>query len=94
MDDMRGKRDPKIVTSGFLAHKGRIISRQEGYSYHSKNSSSDVVSVLDGGNTVSAIVSNESAKRMSLKVGMKASAIFQAASILLPSRLEPAARLQ
>ncbi|MGC2165500.1 MAG: TOBE domain-containing protein [Gallionella sp.] len=45
--------------------------------------SSDVVLVLDGGNTVSAIVSNESAKRMGLREGAKASAIFQASSILL-----------
>ena len=45
--------------------------------------SSDVVLALDGGNTVSAIVSNESVKRMGLKEGVKASAIFQASSILL-----------
>jgi len=45
--------------------------------------SSDVVLALDGGNTVSSIVSNESVKRMGLKEGVKASAIFQASSILL-----------
>ena len=45
--------------------------------------SSDVVLVLDGGNTVSSIVANESVKRMGLKEGAKVSAIFQASSILL-----------
>jgi molybdate transport system regulatory protein len=45
--------------------------------------SSDVVLMLDGGNTVSAIVNNESIKRMGLKEGIKARALFHASSIIL-----------
>jgi molybdate transport system regulatory protein len=56
---------------------GTVLRMTEG------KDSSDVVLVLDGGNTVSAIISNVSIKKMGLKVGMEASAIFQASSILL-----------
>lgn len=56
---------------------GTVLRMTEG------QDSSDVVLALDGGNTVSAIVSNESANRMELKVGVEARAIFQASSVLL-----------
>ena len=44
---------------------------------------SDVVLTLAGGNTVSAIVTNDSIEQMELKVGVKASALFNSASIIL-----------
>jgi len=44
---------------------------------------SDVVLKLEGGNTVSAMVTNESVQMMELKEGMQASALFSASSIIL-----------
>ena len=48
---------------------------------------SDVVLTLAGGNTVSAIVTNDSIEQMELKVGVKASALFNSASIILSYRV-------
>jgi len=44
---------------------------------------SDVVLKLDGGNTVSALVTNESIQQMGLNEGMNAGALFSASSIIL-----------
>ena len=44
---------------------------------------SDVVLTLAGGNTVSAIVTNDSIEQMGLKEGAKACAIFKASSVIL-----------
>lgn len=44
---------------------------------------SDVVLTLAGGNTVSAIVTNDSIEQMGLKEGMPASALFNASSVIL-----------
>ncbi len=44
---------------------------------------SDVVLTLSGGNTVSAIVTNESVEEMGLTPGMQARAIFKASSVIL-----------
>ncbi|MBI1174017.1 MAG: LysR family transcriptional regulator [Sideroxydans sp.] len=44
---------------------------------------SDVVLTLTGGNTVSAIVTNDSVEQMGLKEGAKACAIFKASSVIL-----------
>lgn len=44
---------------------------------------SDVVLTLPGGNTVSAIVTNDSIERMGLEVGAQACALFKASSVIL-----------
>ncbi|MGC2458187.1 MAG: TOBE domain-containing protein [Gallionellaceae bacterium] len=44
---------------------------------------SDVVLTLAGGNTVSAIVTNDSIEHMGLEVGAKACALFKASSVIL-----------
>ena len=44
---------------------------------------SDVVLTLAGGNTVSAIVTNDSIEYMGLEVGAKACALFKASSVIL-----------
>ena len=44
---------------------------------------SDVVLTLAGGNTVSAIVTNESIEHMGLEVGANACALFKASSVIL-----------
>ena len=44
---------------------------------------SDVMLTLAGGNTVSAIVTNDSIEQMDLKVGAKACALFKASSVIL-----------
>lgn len=44
---------------------------------------SDVVLTLSGGNTVSAIVTNDSIEHMNLEVGTKACALFKASSVIL-----------
>lgn len=44
---------------------------------------SDVVLTLAGGNTVSAIVTNDSIEQMELKVGVKVCALFKASSVIL-----------
>ena len=44
---------------------------------------SDVVLTLEGGNTVSAIVTSDSIEQMGLKEGVKACALFQASSVIL-----------
>lgn len=44
---------------------------------------SDVVLTLAGGNTVSAIVTNDSVEQMGLKEGASACAIFKASSVIL-----------
>lgn len=44
---------------------------------------SDVVLTLAGGNTVSAIVTNDSIEQMGLKVGEQACALFKASSVIL-----------
>ena len=44
---------------------------------------SDIVLTLAGGNTVSAMVTNESIEHMGLKVGAEASALFKATSVIL-----------
>jgi molybdate transport system regulatory protein len=44
---------------------------------------SDVVLMLAGGNTVSAIVTNDSIEHMGLEVGAKACALFKASSVIL-----------
>lgn len=44
---------------------------------------SDVVLTLAGGNTVSAIVTNDSIEQMELKMGAKACALFKASSVIL-----------
>jgi molybdate transport system regulatory protein len=44
---------------------------------------SDVVLTLAGGNTVSAIVTNDSIEQMGLKEGVKACAVFNASSVIL-----------
>lgn len=44
---------------------------------------SDVVLALPGGNTVSAIVTNESIEQMGLKEGTQACALFKASSVIL-----------
>lgn len=44
---------------------------------------SDVVLTLAGGNTVSAIVTNDSIEQMGLKVGAQACALFKASSVIL-----------
>lgn len=44
---------------------------------------SDVVLTLAGGNTVSAIVTNDSIEQMGLEEGAKACALFKASSVIL-----------
>jgi len=44
---------------------------------------SDVIITLAGGNTVSAIVTNDSIEHMGLEVGAKACALFKASSVIL-----------
>jgi len=44
---------------------------------------SDVVLTLAGGNTVSAIVTNDSIEQMGLEVGVRACALFKASSVIL-----------
>ena len=44
---------------------------------------SDVVLTLAGGNTVSAIVTNDSIEQMNLEVGTRACALFKASSVIL-----------
>lgn len=44
---------------------------------------SDVVLTLAGGNTVSAVVTNDSIEQMGLKAGTTASALFKASSVIL-----------
>lgn len=44
---------------------------------------SDVVLTLDGGNTVSAIVTNDSIQQLGLQEGARACAIFKASSVIL-----------
>ena len=44
---------------------------------------SDVILTLAGGNTVSAIVTNDSIEHMGLEVGAKACALFKASSVIL-----------
>jgi molybdate transport system regulatory protein len=44
---------------------------------------SDVVLTLDGGNTVSAIVTNESVDDMKLELGTRAIAMFNSSSVIL-----------
>ena len=44
---------------------------------------SDVVLTLAGGNTVSAIVTNDSIEQMGLQVGAKACALFKSSSVIL-----------
>lgn len=44
---------------------------------------SDVVLTLAGGNTVSAIVTNDSVEQMGLEVGAKACALFKSSSVIL-----------
>ena len=71
------KDDGKIKTSARNNLRGTIVSLQEGAV------NSEVIIELPGGNTVPAIITNDSVQDMELKVGDKACALIKASHIIL-----------